>query len=167
MIKFPSDYSQEQLIQKWDEYTSISRFAGSDDVMDLIFVSKRNGDNIRLVHKARNAYEPFSAVFRGKIRKNGQGSEIVGYFTKSFTDYALIGAVLALLFYIRSFVIERGDSLATINTLLVFAIVGSIALILNYRSTKRKYADFICRITGKANTQFLTKAEKNEENNNN
>ena len=44
MVKFTSEYSQNTLIEKWDEYTSPARFAGSDDTMDLIFVSKRKGN---------------------------------------------------------------------------------------------------------------------------
>ena len=86
MIKFQSDKSVNELIEQWDEHTSISRFAGSDETMDLIYVSKRKGNKVRLVRKAPLAHEPFSPVFRGVIRESEQGSEIAGYFTKSLFD---------------------------------------------------------------------------------
>ncbi len=162
MVKFESDYSEEKLINRWDEHTSISRFAGSDDTMDLIYVSKRNGNKIRLIRKAPLAREPFSTVFRGFIRKTEKGSEIVGIFTKSVFDYILVALILVILFYVRSYVINRGDEITTINTLLVFAIAGSLMCLYNYRTTKRKFADFISRITGKDNKLFLTKTEMKE-----
>lgn len=165
MVRFESDLSPEILLNKWDEHTSIARFAGSDDTMDLIFMSKRKGNKVKLVRKARFAYEPFSSVFRGKIVKTEKGSEIVGFFTKSFADYAIIAAVMALLFYIRSFIEARGESLNTINALLVAAIVGSVLLLINYRPTKRKYADFIYRITGKEMSLFLSKKENSDNKN--
>ena len=164
MTSFQSKLSLEELIENWDAYTSVSRFAGSDDTMDLIFVSKRKGCKVKLIHKARLAYEPFSAVFRGKIRKTEKGSEVVGYFTKSFSDYAIVAAVVALIFYMRSFVIERGNSLNTINALLITSIIAGIFLLWNSRSVKRKYAEFICRITGEENQHFIAKrvVEKND-----
>ncbi len=162
MVRFQSDKSIDELIKKWDEHTSISRFAGSDDTMDLIFVSKRKGYNVRLVRKAPLAREPFSSVFRGVIRKKERGSEIVGCFTKSIFDYFFIAAVFFMLFYIRSYIIERGNNLATVNTLIIIAIIGSVLCLCNFRSTKRKYADFISRITGKESSLFLTKSELKE-----
>ncbi len=165
MVKFQSDFTEEELIQRWDEHTSISRFAGSDDTLDLIYVSKRKGNKVRLVRKAPLAREPFSSVFRGVIKKTEQGSEIVGFFSKSIFDYMVIALVFCLLFYIRYYIINRGDNVMTINSLIVFAIIGSLLCLYNYRSTKRKYADFISRITGKDNKLFMTKAEqkKNED----
>ncbi|MBE6691738.1 MAG: hypothetical protein E7586_00185 [Ruminococcaceae bacterium] len=159
MLKFKSDKSVEELIKQWDEHTSISRFAGSDETMDLIYVSKRKGRKVRLVRKAPLAREPFSSVFRGVIREAEQGSEIAGLFTKSIFDYVLISAIFFMLFYIRSYVIQRGDSLATINTLIIFAIIGSVLCLYNFRATKRKYADFISGITGKETNLFLKKSE--------
>ena len=108
MVKFPCDYSVEELSQRWDDYTSPARFAGSDDTMDLIFVAKRNGNKVQLVRKARTVREPFTCVFRGKIKKTDKGSEISGVFTKSFFDYVLVGLLMAFMLYLRTIVIERG-----------------------------------------------------------
>lgn len=166
MICFPSDFSVEKLIENWDEYTSPARFAGSDDTMDLIFVSKRNDKSVKLVRRARFSREPFSTVFRGKIRNTKNGSEIVGVFTKTILDYAFSAAVLALLFYIRAIIIDRGGYLNTINVLLAVSIVAFVLLLMNTRASKRRYVDFICRITGIQINDYLSKKElKDLENN--
>lgn len=162
MVKFESDFSPEILKERWDDYTSPARFAGNDDTMDLIFVSKRKNEKIRLVRRARAAFEPFACVFRGKIKKTGQGSEIVGVFTKSWIDYIVISGIFALLFYIRSLIEARGTSLGTINSLLIFAIAFAFVLLTNRRSSKRKYAEFIYRVTGKDMQLFKTKSEEKE-----
>ncbi len=160
MIKYKSDYTSDELLKRWDEYTSVARFAGNDDTMDLIFVSKRNGEKVRLVRKARSAYEPFSCVFRGMIRSAGKGSEVVGIFTKGLVDYLTVGLIWAFLFYIRSVVIERGGDLVTVNSLTALAIVGGLLMLYNYRKTKRRYTEFISRITGIEYNMFLSKREK-------
>lgn len=163
MIRFPSDFSSEELTERWDEYTSPARFAGSDDTMDLIFVAKRKNNKIKLVRRARTVSELFTCVFRGEIKRTGQGSEIKGHFTKSYFDYLICAIALGLLFYIRSFVIERGTSLGAMNTILIAAIIGGILLLSNFRPTKRKYAEFICKITDKDTKMFLSRSESREE----
>lgn len=160
MISFNSKYSADELIERWDEFTSPSRFAGSDENMDLIFMSKRKVNKVRLTRRARQSREPFSCIFRGKIEKTENGSVIKGIFTKSIFDYAFVGIVFALLFYIRKLIIERGDSLNTINALLVCWIVFGLFLLFNSRSAKRRFADFITRITEEENIHFLSKREK-------
>ena len=162
MVKFPSEFSGQELTERWDEYTSPARFAGSDDRMDLIFVSKRKDNKVRLVRRARHAFEPFSTVFRGKIVSDEKGSEIIGSFTKSIFDYSIVALILALLFYIRAIVIERGENLATINGLLLIGIIGSLILLYNRRSEKRKYAELIFRITGTEIPIFLSKKDMND-----
>ncbi len=159
MIKFPSEFLPEELAERWDDYTSPARFAGNDDTMDLIFVSKRNGDKVRLVRKARTVREPFTCVFRGRIKKTEKGSEIEGVFTKSIFDYLIVGLIIAFMFYARSLVLERGGSPVSINGLLAIAIIGGIGLLINYRSAKRAYSEFIFRITGMDMPMFLSKKE--------
>ena len=164
MVNYCSDYLAEELIERWDEYTSPARFAGSDDMMDLIFVSKRNGDRVRLVQRSRTSRDPFACVFRGRIKENRQGSQISGVFTKAIVDYAVVAAVWALLFYIRSYIIERGDSLSTINVLLGCALVIGVALLYNTRRARLRYSEFISRIVGKENTLFLPKSNEEKGN---
>ena len=163
MVEFESKYSAEELIQRWDEHTSISRFAGCDDTMDLIFVSKRKGNSVKLVRKARYSREPFSPVFRGKIENKDSGSKVVGFFTKTWADYSFVLIINAILFYVRTFVIDRGESPDTINTLIAASLLCSILLLLNYRPSKRRYAEFISRITGEDNELFVKKSDRNEE----
>ncbi len=159
MTEFQSKHPQEELIRRWDDYTSISRFAGCDETMDLIFCSKRKGNKVKLIRRARASRDPFSTVFRGTISKSEGGSKITGIFTKSIFDYILVGVVLAVVFCMRYYVMERGTSLATVNTLLVCSIVVGLFLLISRRRTKRTYAEFICRITGEENIHFLSKRE--------
>jgi len=159
MAVFTSNYSQSELIERWDDYTSISRFAGCDDTMDLIFCSKRNGDRVKLVRKARAAKEPFMVVFRGNIKKTEAGSKITGLFTKSIADYILIAVVLTIVFAMRYYAGVRNVNLTTANTLLVCAIVLSLLALICRRKTKRKYEEFISRITGIDNGIYLSKRE--------
>lgn len=163
MLNFKSKLSFEELKDRWDEFTSPARFAGSDDNLDLVFMSKRNDDKVKLVRRAKSTREPFSCVFRGRIKKNEKGSEIIGVFTKSWIDYIFVAFVLCLIFYIRNGIAERGESLNTINAVLAFSIVAGILLLLNTRATKRRYCDFIARIVGEENVYFLKKNEKSEE----
>lgn len=162
MIKFPSNLSPQELAEKWDEYTSPARFAGSDDTMDLIYVSHRKENTLKLVRKARTAREPFSCIFRGRINATEKGSEIVGFFAKSVFDYVIVAIILALVFYIRSLIVARGESLGAINTILVVALCASALLLYNTRAAKRRYADFIFRITGQEIPVFLTRKEKKD-----
>lgn len=162
MIELKSRFSSEVLKQRWDDYTSPARFAGSDETMDLVYVSKRAGSNVTLVRRARSAREPFSCVFRGKIRQTESGSEIKGIFTKSIFDYSLVAIVMGLLFYIRGSIIERGESVDTINIIIAFSLVAAFLLLVNYRPTKRKYVEFISRITDGETDLFISKKDKGD-----
>lgn len=162
MNKFNSCFSKEELASRWDEFTSPARFAGSDDIMDLIYVSTRKDDKVRLVRRARSRREPFSCVFYGKIIKTEKGSEISGFFAKSVLDYIAIASIIVLLTYIRYIVIDRGESPVTVNILLAASIIIGALLLYNTRATKRKYAEFISRITDVENDKFLSKKELKE-----
>lgn len=162
MLVFKSKLSAEELKDKWDEFTSPARFAGSDDNLDLIFISKRKDSKVKLVRRAKSSHEPFSCVFRGTICASEGGSEIKGVFTKSWVDYFFTFAVIGLLFYIRNGIIERGEPVNTINVALAFSLVAAALLLMNTRKAKRKYCDFISRITGIDNEYFLTKSEEKD-----
>lgn len=162
MIKFHSTHSADELISRWDEYTSPSRFAGNDDTMDLIFISKRKNNKVRLIRRSKTSREPFACVFRGTIADDGSGSVIKGIFTKTILDYIVVGLIIAAIFYIRSLVEARGEPLHTMNALLIIAIVGGLALLYNWRGTKKRYSEFISRITDTENRFFLSKREQKE-----
>ncbi len=163
MLNFKSKLSYDELKARWDEFTSPARFAGSDDNLDLVFMSKRNDDKVKLVRRAKSTREPFSCVFRGRIKKSENGSEIVGVFTKAWIDYIFVAIVLGLMFYIRNGISERGEPMNTINAVLAFSIVAGILLLLNTRATKRRYCDFIARIADVEHRYFLKKNENAEE----
>ena len=162
MHTFESRYSKDELISRWDEFTSPARFAGTDDVMDLIFVSKRKGNKVRLVKRARTKRDPFACVFYGKITETENGSRISGSFAKAFIDYLVVAAIISLFAYMSYYVSERGDSTVTVNVLLGASIVFGAMLLYNTRSVKRKYVDFISRITDTENDKFFSKKELRE-----
>ena len=161
-ISFPCEYSLEELQYRWDEFTSPARFAGSDENMDLVFVSHRKGNKVRLVRKATASKEPFTCVFSGKLNKTENGSEVVGSFRKTIFDYIIVGALLLVLFYIRMVIMSRGENLGTINILLVFALAGGTLLLRNSRRTKRLYSEFIFRITEIEKNYFLPRRGNEE-----
>ena len=163
MLSIKSKLMQDKLKENWDEYTSPARFAGSDENLDLIFTAKRNDDKVKLVRRAKTSREPFACVFRGRLKQTEEGSEIVGFFTKSIFDYIIVAFILAILFYIRYTISERGDSLNTINAVLAFAIIFAILLLLNTRSAKRRYCEFLSRIAETENIHFLRKSEIDED----
>ena len=159
MLKLQSDYGKEELAARWDDYTSAARFAGSDETLDLIFVAKRKGDRVKLVRKSNSVHEPYAAVFRGKLCSKGNGSFIKGIFTKSLFDYIFTALVIALAFVVRGYAESRGASLYTSNVILAAVILGGLALLYNYRGTKRRYVEFMCRITGKESDAYLSRRE--------
>lgn len=162
MVRYTSNFTKNELINRWDEYTSPARFAGADETLDLIFSAKRSGDSVKLTRRTKLSRDPFSPIFHGKIKSTKQGSEIVGYYTKSIIDYLLVGFVMGLLFCMRSFIIERGESLNTINSLLIIGIIGSFILLKNTRVSKRKFSELIFKITDNELPLFLNRKEIKE-----
>lgn len=157
MLSFESKLSVEELKNKWDEYTSPARFAGSDENLDLVFISKRNDQKVKLTRRSKATREPFICVFRGKIEHTEQGSRIVGIFTKTIIDYLFVFGVIALLFYIKAEIVARGGAPSAINAVLAFSVVAGVLLLINARGTKRRFCDFISRIVGEENRYFMRK----------
>ena len=90
MLHLESRYSTEQLLARWDERTSLARFAGNDDVLDVIYVASRKKNRVFLIRKARRTLDPFATVFRGRIFPCGDGSVLQGSFSKRLFDYILL-----------------------------------------------------------------------------
>jgi len=143
-----SPFSVSALCERWDDRTSSARFAGNDADMDNVFVAERKGTRVRLVRKARNALDPFATVFRGNIKKDGEGSVLEGWFGKSALDYIL----LALLFGGDVFFFVRGIVLGQLNGGLVAGCLLFLALLvlLAYptKSARNRYAEFMSDILG-------------------
>lgn len=87
---FKSGKTKEQLIKSFDEHTAAHRFAGSDDILDDIYISKRKGNKVFLAHRPRNVHDLFATVFRGRIVELPEGSAIKGIFTVGIFDYLLV-----------------------------------------------------------------------------
>lgn len=96
MLALNSNLTVEALERRWDEQTSPARFAGSDELMDNIFIASRKEDRVFLIRKASGALDPFATVFRGRILPRGEGSVLKGRFTKRLFDYVLLLALFAL-----------------------------------------------------------------------
>lgn len=96
-VTFSCDITLEELRKRWDYMTGEAFYAGCDEVMDLVFMGKRSGDKVSLIHKAPAMRNTFATVFYGELRSTETGSEIVGTFKKRKSDYvaAIIIAVLA------------------------------------------------------------------------
>jgi hypothetical protein len=60
-------------------------------------------------------------------------------------------------------IIDRGGDLSAVNTLLAVGIIGGALLLINTRSVKRRYAEFIFRITEEENNSFKPKKELEKE----
>lgn len=163
LIRLPCSYTKSELTARWDEYTSPARFAGSDETLDLIFVAKRKGDRVTLVRKAKSVHDPYASVFRGRIRSDGEKSEIVGFFTKTVFDYLFTFLVIFALLYVQITVNSRGEDPYAANVLLVAAIVIAFAVLHCSRGAKRRYTDFLTGITGTDVRLFLTRNEKKQE----
>ena len=137
MLFMESRYSPEQLLARWDERTSPARFAGNDDVMDVIFMASRKKNRVFLIRKARRTLDPFTTVFRGKIIPYGDGSALQGNFSKRLFDYLLLLGLLAL----DVFVYQRASSAGMLTTgfsvgCVVFACVLLLLAVPFPRTTK-------------------------------
>lgn len=144
-VTIPCDISLEALRSRWDYMTGEAFYAGCDEVMDLVFMGKRDdNDKVSLVHRARAMRGTFSTVFYGELRATETGSEIVGVFAKRRLDYviALVIAGLALGFAQGIVTDHRYLSLG-----ISFAAVAIVLLALRVsKRSKQTYLEFLDRI---------------------
>ncbi len=148
MIKLYSKKQYEKLIVDFNERTCEARFAGNDEVLDNIFVTRRDGDRFILVRKAKSLRDPFAAIFHGRISKTDNGTCISGYFTKSVFDYIVVALFFAFLMIIRNEVISREEPLLTVNVIIAIYMILSLSFLITFKSTKQMYIDFLKDITG-------------------
>jgi hypothetical protein len=139
-----SSYSSEELIARWDDRLNPARFAGNDDVLDLVFYGKRKGNKVKLMRRSGVSREPLSAIFRGRIVGTAQGSELRGFFTKSVIEYIIISVLLAFVYFIYREVKHRFTDISWINIILAAVfILAILSLLRTGKSTKAKYIDFL------------------------
>ncbi len=150
-MKITSSLSKEELISSWDEYTSPSRFAGSDGMFDDVFISKRKDDKVTLTRKPRESFDMFTTVFRGRINKEAGGSSVKGVFTVGVIDY-IVSVVFAFVYgYIVYTVYERSGS-SLDGKIMLLVVLGLVFLFLALRprtSAKKKYMALFDKITEK------------------
>ncbi len=144
MTVLKSSYSPQELIARWDDRLNPARFAGNDDLLDLVFCGKRKGNKIRLMRRSGVSREPLSSIFRGKIVGTAQGSEIRGFFTKGVLAYIFVGMLLAFIFFIYQEVKHRYTDISWLNiALLIIFILEILSLLRTPKGTKEKYIDFL------------------------
>ena len=146
-MTYQSNFDKATLIARWDDKTSFKNFAGGDDYLDTVFISRRYGSIVCLKRKPRSAHELFGSVYWGVIckRKSG-GSCIRGFFGLSIID-----VIITLIFYfiygaIARAVLNRGD---TSGAYWMIAIAAAILFLIIFTTpkTKRKYSEIIERVT--------------------
>ncbi len=143
MLVLGSKMTVEALEQRWDEQTSPARFAGSDELMDNIFIASRKKDRVFLIRRASGALDPFATVFRGRIVPCGEGSALKGRFTKRLFDYILLLALFVLdaLIFLQSWLAGEAD-LSLAGWCGGFALV-LLLLAIPLRSPRRRYRAFL------------------------
>ncbi|MDL2286981.1 hypothetical protein LJB90_00220 [Eubacteriales bacterium OttesenSCG-928-G02] len=141
-MEYKSNRTKNEIIKKWDEVFSPERFAGADETMDPIFISKRKNNSVKLVRRTQAAYDPFATVFRGKILDTENGSVIKGFYTKQLIDY-IICMIFAFFFII---IVTSDISPFTTNEILISSgVILAVFIFFLYPSkkTKSKYDDYI------------------------
>ena len=107
---FKSDHDVNTLKERWDDKTAFKNFAGGDDYLDNVFISRRYGSIVCLKSKPLSAHNLFGAVYWGIIHcKKDGGSKITGFFGISLTDLIITAAFYLLYGSITRTVLERGD----------------------------------------------------------
>lgn len=144
MTVLKSSYSPKELIARWDDRLNPARFAGNDDLLDLVFCGERKGNKIKLMRRSGVSREPLSSIFRGKIVGTSQGSEIRGFFTKSVVEYIVVGLLIAFVLIIYREVKQRYTTISWMNLLLLAVLIFALlSLLWTRKSTKEKYIDFL------------------------
>ena len=142
-----SHFSPSELIQRWDDRTSPSRFAGNDSILDDIYIAHRNNNRIFLIRKGRGTLDPFTTVFRGKILASSTGSMVKGYFGKRVFDYLVVAFFLYLDIYFsyRGYLIDK----FSVSTAVICSIVAIVLIMLAIPlpSVRKQYTSFIKEIT--------------------
>lgn len=144
MVVLKSSHTPEELIRRWDDRLNPARFAGNDDVLDLVFCGKRKGNKIMLMRRTGVSREPLSSIFRGKIVGTAEGSEIRGFFTKSVAEYIIIGIIVALAMAVFLEVKKRYAEISRMSVaFLVVFVLAVVSLLRTGKGTKEKYIDFL------------------------
>lgn len=146
-MTYKSEFDKATLISRWDDKTSFKNFAGGDDYLDTVFISRRYGSIVCLKRKPRSAHELFGATFWGVVckSKNG-GSSIRGFFGLSIIDLVITAIFYVLYGAITQTVLKRGD---VSGAYWMIGIAAALLFMIFFTSpkTKRRYSEIIERVT--------------------
>lgn len=142
-----SKAAPEQLMRRWDEKTSPARFAGSDALMDNIFIASRKENRVFLIRRASGALDPFATVFRGRIVSCGGGSAIKGHFTKRLFDYILLLLLAAVDGFVYYRALENGGVEPSFTGFCIAFALLLLLLAIPLRAPRRRYREFLEEIT--------------------
>lgn len=149
-MKYKSLYGKEELTARWDDITSPARFAGANETLDWVYNASRNGDNVKLVKKPRASYDPYATVFRGKIERTKDGSQIRGVFTKGLFDYMITLFIAVVYFGVcAAFLSRAADKTVPLILISVGVLIILFALI-PLPGKRKKYGALIRKVTGPA-----------------
>lgn len=142
-VTLPCDITLEELRRRWDYMTGEAFYAGCDEVMDLVFMGKRSGDKVSLIHKAPAMRNTFATVFYGELRATENGSEIVGTFKKRKSDYVAAIVIAVLAFGFSQGIVDRQRYLA------LGVVCGAMALVY-----------LLCRVSKRSQTPLIEFLER-------
>ena len=144
-ITIPCSITLDELRRRWDYMTGEAFYAGCDEVMDLVFMGKRSGDKVSLIHKAPAMRNIFATVFFGELKTADGGSVIEGTFKKRTSDYifGIIIAILAIGF--AQGIVEKQRYLALGIVCGAFALI--FLLLRVSKKSQKTYLEFLDRIS--------------------
>ena len=145
-MKLKSDYTYDELCSRWDDLTAFKNYAGGDDLLDTVYISRRHGSFVSLRSKPRAAHELYGAVFYGRIKETDGGSELRGFFWLSIADTVITAILYILYAYIVRAVLDRGDDT---GAYWMIAVAAALLLLICFTSpkTRRRYRDILEKIT--------------------
>lgn len=161
-MKYKSIYSKEELIKRWDEITSPSRFAGANDELDWIYNASRKGERVKLVKKPKASYDPYATVFRGKIEKTKNGSQIRGVFTKGLFDYIITAILSAVYFGVCGEYLSRASDRTLPLMLISVGVITVLFALIPFPGKRKKYGALIRVVTGPLPGKAGSASEKRE-----
>ncbi len=142
-----SDFGLQTLKERWDDKTSFKNFAGGDDFLDTVFISRRYGRIVCLKNKPRCSHNLFGSVFWGiMIPKKKGGTTLFGFLGISILDLIITACIYTLYAMIINAVIGRGDT----DSAKTMIIIGSVALFFiffTFPKTRRKFKEILQRVT--------------------
>ena len=146
-----SKITLERIQKNFDFMTSEAYYAGSDELLDSVFIGNRKGDRIFLINRPAKVNSVFTTVFRGKIICHGDSCYIKGRFGKRYFDYFLFAVLSVIVMLFAREMMEFSSSTEAIGVAIIWGIV-TILFFFTTKKVKFKYISFLQRIFDMKNT---------------